>query len=158
FAAIFFISIGMTIAPAEIAAHWVAAVVVAGALVVGKTAGVSIAAFLAGNGLRRAVQAGLALSQIGEFSFIVVAVGMAHGVVRGFLLPVVVGASCITAITGSWQIRAGGTVASWLDAHLPKPLATFESFYESWISRLRAAPSPESVWLRLRRPLALLLV
>ncbi len=158
FAAIFFISIGLTIAPAEIADHWVAAVIVAVLLVAGKTLGISLAAFLTGNGLRRAVQAGLSLSQIGEFAFIVVAVGISTGAVRSFLLPVVVGASCITAITGSWQIRASDRVASWLDAHLPRPLQTFVSFYESWIARLRAEPRADSIWLRLRRPLIMLLV
>jgi monovalent cation:H+ antiporter-2, CPA2 family len=158
FAAIFFISIGMTIAPVEIAAHWPAAVFVAVLLVTGKTLGLSLSAFLTGNGLRRAVQSGLSLSQIGEFAFIVVAVGISTGVVRGFLLPVVVGASCITAITGSWQIRASGRFASWIDSHLPKPMQTFVSFYESWIVRLHSTAQPHSIWRVLRRPLALLVV
>ncbi len=158
FAAIFFVAIGMTIAPAEVAAHWPAALVVALALVVCKTCGVSLAAFFTGNGLRRSVQAGLSLSQIGEFSFIVVALGISAGVVRPFLLPVVVGASCITAMTGSAQMRGAGRAASWLDAHLPGPIATFVSFYESWVAELRSGPRPEGTWLRLRRPLTLLVI
>ncbi len=158
FAAVFFISIGLTVAPAEVAAHWPLALFVAGLLVTGKTVGVSIAAFFTGNGFRRAMQAGLSLSQIGEFAFIVVGVGIAHGVVRGFLLPVVVGASAITAITGSWQIRASDRFASWVGSHLPKPIQTFVSFYESWMSRLRKAPSADSIWLRIRRPLIMLIV
>ena len=158
FAAIFFVSIGMTIEPGEVASHWLAAVVLACALVVGKTLAVSFAGFLTGNGVPRAVRAGLALSQIGEFSFIVVAVGVATGAVRGFLLPIVVGASCITAISGTFQVRLGTRLASWLDSNLPRPIATFVSFYESWIDRLRSAPKPESIWARLRRPIALLLV
>jgi CPA2 family monovalent cation:H+ antiporter-2 len=158
FAAIFFISIGMTIDPAEIAGHWLSAVIVAVVLVVGKTTGISIAAFLTGHGLRRSIQAGLSLSQIGEFSFIMVAVGIAAGVARPILLPIVVGAACITAITGSWQIRASGRAASWIDAHVPKPLATFVSFYESWIQRLRASPRPDSIWRRVRRPMIMLVV
>ncbi len=158
FAAIFFLSIGMTIAPAEVASHWLAAVLVALALVVGKTLAVSFAGFLTGNGVPRAVRAGLALSQIGEFSFIVVAVGVAAGVVRDFLLPIVVGASCLTAISGTLQVRFGSHVASWLDSNLPRSVATFVSFYEAWIGRLRLAPKPESIWSRLRRPIALLVV
>ena len=157
FAAIFFISIGMTIAPAEIAAHWLPALLVAVLLVVGKTLGSSIAAFLTGNGLRRAVQAGLSLSQIGEFAFIVVAVGISNGVVRGFVLPVVVGASAITAITGAWQIRASDRFASWVDSRLPGSMQTFISFYESWIARLRKAPPTDSLWRRVRRPLVMLI-
>ena len=127
-------------------------------LVLGKTLAVSLAAFLTGNGLRRAVQAGLSLSQIGEFAFIVIGVGISAGVVRGFLLPVVVGASCITAITGTWQIRASDRFASWLAAHLPHPVQTFVSFYEAWIARLRTAPRPETSWSRLRRPTIMLVI
>lgn len=158
FAAVFFVAIGMTIAPGEIIAHWPSVLVVAVALIVAKTCGVTIAAFFTGNGLPRSVQTGLALSQIGEFAFIVVALGVATEVVRPFLLPVVVAASCITAITGTFQLRAGRRAASWLDAHLPAPVATFVSFYESWIARLRAAPRPESIWPKLRRPLVLIVL
>ena len=158
FAAIFFISIGLAIAPAEIAAHWLPALLVAVLLVTGKTLGISIAAFLTGNGLRRAIQAGLSLSQIGEFAFIVVAVGISHGVVRDFVLPVVVGASAITALTGSWQIRASDRFASWVDSHLPRPLQTFVSFYESWIAHLHEAAKKDSIWRRLRRPLVMLII
>jgi len=155
FAAIFFVSIGMTIMPAEVGDQWLAALIVAVVLVVGKTTGVSVAAFLTGNGLRRSVQAGLALSQIGELSFIAVSIGIAAGpgVAHTFLLPVVVGASCVTAITGTFQIREGGRIATWLARRLPKPLATFISFYESWITRLRNVERPKTMWRRLRRPL-----
>lgn len=155
FAAIFFVSIGMTIVPADIRAQWLAAVIVAVVLVLAKTTGISIAAFLTGNGLRRSIQAGLALSQIGELSFIAVAIGISAGpqVARSFLLPVVVGASCLTAVTGSFQIRDSGRVATWIDHRLPKSVGTFVSFYESWITELRNVERPATLWRRLRRPL-----
>ena len=156
FAAIFFVAIGMTIAPREIAHHWLAAVAVAVALVAIKTLGVTIGGFLTGNGVPRSVRAGLALSQIGEFAFIVVAVGASAGVIRGSLLSIVVGASCLTALTGTLQVRLGARIASWIDSHLPRTLGNFVSFYESWIARLRSAPGP--LWLRLRRPIALLVI
>jgi len=90
----------MTIAPAEIGAHWFPALLVAGAPRRRQDARISIAAFLTGNGPppRRAGRP--ELSQIGEFAFIVVAVGSRTGSSAGFVLPVVVGASAITAITG----------------------------------------------------------
>jgi CPA2 family monovalent cation:H+ antiporter-2 len=74
------------------------------------------------------------------------------------LLPVVVGASCLTAISGAWQVRDGEQIASRIDARLPRPLATFVSFYESWIAGLRRVAGPASIWSRLRRPLALLVI
>ena len=151
FAAVFFVSIGMTIVPAEVGQQWLAAVIVAVVLVLGKTTGISVAAFLTGNGLRRSIQAGLALSQIGELSFIAVAIGIAAGpgVARSFLLPIVVGASCITAITGSLQIRHSGRIATCIDHKLPKSVTRFVSFYESWITRLRNVERPDTFWRRL---------
>src|SRR5262245_60922074 len=93
FAAIFFVSIAMMIVPVDIGNQWLASVIVAVVLVLAKTTGISMAAFLTGNGLRRSIQAGLALSQIGELSFIAVAIGIGAGpsVARPYLLPIVVG-------------------------------------------------------------------
>jgi CPA2 family monovalent cation:H+ antiporter-2 len=155
FGAVFLVSIGMTIVPAEVHREWPAALVVALVLVVTKTLGISISAFLTGNGLRRSVQAGLALSQIGELSFIAAGIGIAAGphVARSFLLPVVVGASCVTAITGSFQIKYGRAVARWVDHHMPPSLATFVCFYDGWIARLRHVDRQATVWRRLRKPL-----
>jgi CPA2 family monovalent cation:H+ antiporter-2 len=155
FAAIFFVSIGMTIVPADLRTQWLAAVIVAVGLVLVKTSGVSLAAFLTGHGLRRSIAAGLALSQIGELSFIAIGIGIAAQpqVVRPFLLPVVAGASCITAMSGNFQIRDGGKVASFVDHKLPRALATFVSFYDAWICRLRDVEQPATVWRRIRGPL-----
>ena len=51
FAAIFFVSVGMLIDPALIAEHWGAVVVLTLVVIVGKVVGVSLGAFLTGNGL-----------------------------------------------------------------------------------------------------------
>jgi monovalent cation:H+ antiporter-2, CPA2 family len=157
FAAIFFIAIGMTIKPAQIAEHWVATLVLALVVFVGKTTGVTIAAFLAGNGLRRAVQVGFTLAQIGEFSFILLGVGLSAKVVPTELLSIVAGASCILAIMGPGQIRYSGSVASWLDANLPKSISTFVTFYESWIAKLGTSSRSDGFLSRLRRPVMFLL-
>jgi CPA2 family monovalent cation:H+ antiporter-2 len=155
FGAVFFVATGMSIVPADIAGHWLACIAVAIALVFAKTIGIGVAGFLSGSGIRRSVQAGLVLSQIGEFSFIAVSIGIAAGptVVRSFLLAVVVGASCITALTGSLQIKQSDRVATWFHHQLPNAMATFVSFYESWIAQLRAVERPATAWHRLRRPL-----
>ena len=77
FAAIFFVSVGMLIDPALIAEHWLAVLVLTLCVVVGKVVGVTLGAFLTGNGMRTSVQAGMSLAQIGEFSFIIAGVGVA---------------------------------------------------------------------------------
>jgi CPA2 family monovalent cation:H+ antiporter-2 len=157
FAAIFFVSIGMTIDPGLIAEHWLPVVVLTFVVLIGKAAGVSVGAFLAGNGLRRSVRAGVSLAQIGEFSFIIAALGSASGATRDFLLPIAVAVSCLTAFATPWLIRGSDRISSAVDAHLPGRLQTFVTFYASWIERLRTT-RPDSLWTRLRRPLVLLVL
>ena len=77
FAAIFFVSVGMLIDPALIARHW------AGdrradraSSSSARSSASSLGAFLTGNGVRTSVQAGMSLAQIGEFSFIIAALGL----------------------------------------------------------------------------------
>src|SRR5690606_28120241 len=92
---------------------------------------------LVGSGLRTSVAAGMSLSQIGEFAFIIAALGTTLGVTRDFIYPVAVAASAITALTTPWMVRAAGSVGSFVDRKLPKPMQTFVTLYEVWIERLR---------------------
>jgi CPA2 family monovalent cation:H+ antiporter-2 len=141
FAAIFFVSVGMLIDPVLVAQHWGAVLLFTVLVVIGKTVFVSIGAFLAGHNPRTSVRAGMSLSQIGEFSFIIAGLGMTSGATRSFLYAVAVAVSAITSLGTPWMIRASGPAASWLDAQLPNPVQTFIALYGSWIERMRATPA-----------------
>ena len=140
FAAIFFVSVGMLIDPAIIVQHWAPVVVLTFIVIVGKVLGVGIGAFLAGNGTRIAVEAGMSLAQIGEFSFIIAGLGVTLGATREFLYPVAVAVSAVTTLTTPWLIRSAGPVAAFVDRKLPRPLQIFAALYGSWVERLRASP------------------
>ncbi len=129
FGAIFFVSVGMLIDPAVIAEHWPAVAVFTALVIAGKFVGVSLGAFLTGNGTRTSVEAGMSLAQIGEFSFIIAALGVSLGATRDFLYPIAVAVSAITTLTTPWSIRAAGPVAAFIDRKLPHPLQTFASLY-----------------------------
>lgn len=144
FAAIFFVSVGVLIDPALIAAHWVAIVVITLVVIFGKVLGVTLGAFLTGNGVRTAVQSGMSLAQIGEFSFIIAGLGLSLGATGEFLYPVAVAVSAITTLTTPWLIRVSGPVASFVDRKMPRPLQTFLALYGSWVERLRAEPRATS--------------
>jgi CPA2 family monovalent cation:H+ antiporter-2 len=139
FAAIFFVSVGMLIDPALVAQHWGAIAVLTLVVIVGKFVGVSAGAFLTGAGTRTAVQAGMSLAQIGEFSFIIAGLGLALGATRTFLYPVAVAVSAVTTLTTPWLIRAATPAAEWIDRKLPRPLQTFAALYGAWLERLQAA-------------------
>jgi CPA2 family monovalent cation:H+ antiporter-2 len=157
FAAIFFVSVGMSFDPAQVGQHGLAIGVLTGIVVVGKLVGVSLGAFLTGSGVRAAIQSGMSLGQIGEFSFIIAVLGQSIGVTRDFLYPVTVAVSAITTLTTPWLIRAAEPAARWVDHRLPPPLQTFATLYGAWLERL-SAPAPAGdapPWSRFARLLAI---
>ena len=141
FAAIFFVSVGMLIDPGLVAQHWGAVAVLTLVVIVGMIVSVSVGAFLTGAGTRTAIQAGMSMAQIGEFSFIIAGLGLSLGATRPFLYPVAVAVSAITTLTTPWLIRSAAPAAAWIDRKLPRPLQTFAALYGAWLERLQAAPA-----------------
>jgi CPA2 family monovalent cation:H+ antiporter-2 len=80
-------------------------------VIVGKIVSVAAGALLSGGGRRLAIQAGMSLAQIGEFSFIIAALGTDLNATGDFLYPVAASVSAITTFTTPWLIRAADPVA-----------------------------------------------
>ncbi len=150
FAAVFFVSVGMLIDPAQIAEHWVAVLALVATVILGKTVSVSAATFLTGQPIETAVKAGLSQTQIGEFSFIIAGVGIATGATREFLYPVAVAVSALTTLSTPLLIRSGAPVAKLIDRKLPRPLQTFAALYGAWIEQLRIGVTYRGEPTRLR--------
>ncbi|MBP2676921.1 MAG: potassium/proton antiporter rosb, partial [Deltaproteobacteria bacterium] len=142
FAAVFFVSVGMLIDPALIVRYWVPVLAFLLLVVGGKVTGVSFGAFLAGYGVRTSVQAGMSLGQIGEFSFIIAALGLSTGATRDFLYPVAVTVSAATTLLTPWMIKWSSPVADRIDRLLPKPVRTFAALYDSWLEKMRRGMEP----------------
>jgi CPA2 family monovalent cation:H+ antiporter-2 len=86
------------------------------------------------------MKAGMSLAQIGEFSFIIASVGVASGVIRGWLYPVAIAVSAITTLTTPLLIKFSNRAAASIDHWLPEPIQTVAALYGSWIERVRSAP------------------
>jgi CPA2 family monovalent cation:H+ antiporter-2 len=151
FAAVFFVSVGMELDPRLVAGQLPAVAVLTGVVLVGKVVGVAAGAFITGNGVVSSVSAGLTLAQIGEFSFIIAALGRALGATSQSLYAVVVAVSAITTLTTPWFIRWSGGVARAADRWMPRALQTYAALYASWIERIRASPHHASHGARMRR-------
>ncbi len=151
FAAVFFVSVGMLIDPSQVARHWGATLAVTALVLFGKSAAVALGAFLTGNGVHTSVRAGMSLAQIGEFSFILAALGSSLGATRDFLYPVIVAVSAITTLATPWAIRASGTAAAWVDRVLPRPVQTAASLYASWVEQIRTTSDRRTLGARMRR-------
>jgi CPA2 family monovalent cation:H+ antiporter-2 len=138
FAAVFFVSVGMMIDPQLIVAHWHALALLVGVLMVGKIVGVTLGAMLAGTPAPLAVQTGLSLAQIGEFSFIIAGVGIQTGAAHPFLYSVAVAVSAVTTFTTPFMIRACGPVGAMVERRAPHALARLQHVYDGWVERVNA--------------------
>jgi monovalent cation:H+ antiporter-2, CPA2 family len=133
----------MIIDPPLIVGHWQALALLVGVLIAGKIFGVTLGALLAGTSAALAVQTGLSLAQIGEFSFIIAGVGVETGVAHSFLYSVAVAVSAVTTFTTPFMIRACGPVGAMVESRAPRVLARLQRVYDGWIERVdiaRAAP------------------
>jgi CPA2 family monovalent cation:H+ antiporter-2 len=158
FAAIFFISVGMTIDPALVLENWLPVVVFSLLVLTGKFIGVTIGAFLSGNGLSNSVRAGMSLAQIGEFSFIIAGIGVAKGATGDFIFPIAVAVSLVTSLTTPLMVGRSGAMARAIDKWLPSRVQTFVTFYDAWIGQLRSSQRVDSVWSKIRGTMVMLVV
>jgi len=158
FAAVFFVSVGMLIDPAVIARHWLAISVLTLVVISGKMIGVTLGAFLTGHGVRSAVQSGMSLAQIGEFSFIIAGLGLSLRATGSFLYPIAVVVSAITTLTTPWFVRASGPIADFVDRKAPLPLQTFVSLYGSWLQSFGSETREKTTGSRIRRLIRLLVL
>ncbi|HEY4177187.1 MAG TPA: cation:proton antiporter [Kofleriaceae bacterium] len=154
FAMVFFVSVGMTIDPRALLEN--APIILAFAAVVffAKPLGITLGVFLGGAGFKPAVRAGLSLAQIGELSFVIANIGTSSGVARPSLLAIAVGVCIVTTLTSGVSIARSQKLAESIAHRLPQRVATFISFYEAWLGRLRERP--ESPWKKLRWPILVL--
>ncbi len=119
FGAVFFVSIGMLLDPRVIMQNVGTVLLLSGVVMFGKFFFATFGSLLSGQTFRTAVQVGFSLGQIGEFSFIIVSVGIALGAVSSSLLPIAVAVSAVTAFFTPLLIRFGHTVAVKGEVALP---------------------------------------
>lgn len=81
FGAIFFVSVGMMIDLRMMGEYAVPILIITLACIVGKVITTGIGAYISGNSLKVSLQTGMSLAQIGEFSFILIALGISTGLV-----------------------------------------------------------------------------
>jgi CPA2 family monovalent cation:H+ antiporter-2 len=153
FLAVFFVSVGMMIVPELVLQHWAPIAGFTLLVVFGKIAAVSFASFLTGAGIRTSVQTAMSMAQIGEFSFIIAAAGVATGATPSSHYPIVVAVSAITTLTTPWLIRFADPAAAWIDRNLPRRFQTFAVLYGTWIEHARMHPESSADRQKLRRTL-----
>lgn len=158
FAAIFFVSVGMMIDPGIIFRYLPAILVLTVAVILGKNFGVAFGSFLTGNSMRTSIRAGMSMAQIGEFSFIIAALGLSLKATGDFLYPIAVAVSALTTLSTPLFVRSSGPMANFIDRKLPKPLQTFAALYGSWIEEIKARSETRKTLGPVRRLVRLMII
>jgi CPA2 family monovalent cation:H+ antiporter-2 len=141
FAALFFVAIGMLIDVTRFKHFVVPAIIVAAIFILGKILSVTLATFTAGYDQRTALQVGMSMPVMGEFSIAIAKLGMDYGVLLAPLYPVVASVTVITSLTGPSLVGATEHVAGFLSRRSPPSVKIFILRLGEWIQTLRAALS-----------------
>ena len=122
FGAVFFISVGMMVDPAMILRYIGPILILSAVTVVGKLTISSLGVLLSGQSLRTAIHCGSSLAQIGEFAFIIAALGLSLGVIADYIYPIIIAVSILTTLTTPFFIQHADAICGLLEKLLPAPL------------------------------------
>lgn len=128
FGAVFFISVGTLVDPEAITTSPMSIVVIAAVAVLGRAFAVSMGAVIAGEPLNRALRAGFCLAQIGEFSFVIAALGVTLKVIDPKVPSIAIAVSAITMFLAPIFMARSTLWAMRIQLWLP----------EAWYQRLEA--------------------
>lgn len=158
FSAVFFVSIGLLIDPKLLVQYAAPILIISIAVIVGKVVTCSFGAFVAGENLKTSLRVGMGLSQIGEFSFIIAALGQTLGVTSGFLYPIAVTVSAITTLTTPYLIKMSDPAVNWFTRAAPQRLTGLLDIYTTWISQVTKARSKNLARQLMRRWMVMMIV
>ena len=117
FAAIFFVSVGMMINPASLVEFWPSILYVAVVIIVGMIVFGTLGCWWGGETLHDAMLTGFSFVQIGEFSFIIAALGSKLGVTDPVIYPIIVAASVLTTFLTPYIMKAATPCYNFLYNH-----------------------------------------
>ncbi|WP_213878033.1 cation:proton antiporter [Pseudomonas sp. dw_358] len=158
FSAIFFVAIGLMIDPGVLVDYAWPIAVISVAVIVGKVVSCGLGAFMAGNDGRTSLRVGMGLSQIGEFSFIIAALGVSLQVTSSFLYPVAVAVSVLTTLTTPYLIRAADPFSLLLARWMPHRVARVLMMYGEWLRSIQPQGESAALAAMIRRILLQILI
>ncbi len=158
FVAVFFVSIGMLIDPTQLPPNWKGLLLFGGLVLGGKILSGALGGLLGGHSLRTSIRTGAALAQVGEFSFIIVALGESLGVVGPAVFPVLVATCAWTTLTTPLLIQRSESLADRIELSLPWRVRHFLRHHRAAMGHLRSLPFRRAAWRHLRHPFAFLLL
>ncbi len=124
FAAIFFVSVGMMINPTSLLEYWPSILFVSIVIIVGMIVFGTLGCWWGGETMKDAMSTGFSFVQIGEFSFIIAALGSKLGVTDPAIYPIIVAASVLTTFLTPYIMKTTVPCYNFLYKHASARLKT----------------------------------
>lgn len=122
FGAVFFVSVGMLVDPTMFITYAWPIFVITLIVIIGKISFSCFGFLFSGQGLKTAILGGFSLAQVGEFAFIIAALGMSIGVLDAKVYPIIVAVSVITTFLTPMMIKAADPFYKKITKLLPEKL------------------------------------
>ena len=146
FGAIFFVSVGLAVNPYNFIEYTLPIIVISLVVVLGRISMNSLGVLISGKPLETALKCGFALAQVGEFAFIIAAVGTQLGVISKELYPIIVAVSVITTFTTPLMIKISKPAYNYINKRLPEKVQLFLAKHTSNVPPTHAE---ENLWKEL---------
>jgi CPA2 family monovalent cation:H+ antiporter-2 len=125
FGAIFFVSVGMLVQVDSLGEYIAPIIIISLVVIIGQIFFATGGVILSGQNLKTAVFSGFSLTQIGEFSYIIGALGLSLGVIENSLYQIIVSVSVVTIFTTPFLMKLATPAYGFLERRLPKTWVNF---------------------------------
>lgn len=120
FGAIFFVSVGMLVNPQILVQYTWPVIIIALIVMIVKTLSATAGMLISGRDINTSLKAGFCFCQIGEFSFIIAALGLRFKVIDEYLYPIIVTVSIVTTFFTPYIMRLANPIYNWLNPRIPE--------------------------------------
>ena len=151
FGAIFFVSVGMMINLSVLSQYVWPIVIISLVVIIGQVTFATLGVLFSGQSLKVSMQSGFSLSQIGEFSFIIAALGLSLNVIADYLYPIIVAVSVVTIFASPYIIKLSEPAYKFVEKRVPDS-------WQKFLNKDLSAAHPVNhgnTWKKLLRTIAI---
>ncbi|HQU09518.1 MAG TPA: cation:proton antiporter, partial [Opitutales bacterium] len=152
FSAIFFVTVGMLIEPEVLMQQWGTILVVACLVIVGKVFTCWLGLSMSGQGFRNSFKASMAKAQIGEFSFVIAALGQSLGVTDPRLDSITIGTALVTILLTPLLSKHSDGLFDFFAGRMPSAGRQFGQFYLGLLQTVKEHLGKSDLLKLIRRP------
>lgn len=150
FSSVFFVSIGMMIDLKLVLPMWPLVIGLVVFVIVGRSLATGLALIISGARPHEARRAGLLLTPLGEFTYIIAQLGVSAAVLPESYYPVAVGVSILTVLLVPLINRHAEAIVGLAERLEPRFVTGVFDAYHNWLQQLQAQPTKSIAWKLVR--------